>query len=257
MADLTGLRILIVGAGKGIGGVVARMAAERGAQVVVGDLNHAAALAVAEEIQQNGGKAHAFQCDISNEQSVQNLIHQAVNAMSGLEALINMAADIQLMAAGKDSSVETMDPAVWQRTMAVNLTGFGLTTKHALPHLKSSSCASIVNISSGAATIGEPIRPAYAASKAGVGALTRHAARLLAEQKVRVNAVAPGITRTEEVGRLLEQDAMLEAYVGEIPMKRAGEMREVASVVLFLVSREASYVTGQVWGVNGGLQMRE
>lgn len=257
MADLRGMKILIAGAGKGIGGVVARMAAERGAQIVVGDLNHAAALAVAEEVQQAEGTAHAFQLDISNEQSVQKLINDAVQAMSGLDALINVAADIQLMAAGKDSSVDTMDPSVWQRTMAVNLTGFGLTTKHALPQLKASSCASIVNISSGAALQGEPTRPAYAASKAGIGALTRHTARLLAEQNVRVNAVAPGLVRTEQLGAMLEHDEMLREYVKSVPMKRPGEMREVASVVLFLVSREASYVTGQVWAVNGGHLMRE
>ena len=249
------LNILIAGGATGIGAATAKMLASRGAKVIIGDINLEGATKTAQDITFSGGKAVPLQFDITDESSISNLISKSLSAFGNdnkLDALINIAADLRPSIIGNDKPVSdsNLDPEIWQRILTVNLIGYALTTKHAFPHLLNSR-GTIINISSSTAVLGTPEHPAYASSKAGIEALTRHTARLAAHEGVRCNAVSPGVAGTE---KLLEAGG--EKYASLVPMGRIGRPEEVASVICFLVSKEASYVTGQVWGVDGGLAFR-
>lgn len=257
MADVTTLRVIVAGAASGIGAVTAKTLAGRGARVVVADVNIAGASKVAEEIKDSGGTAIALQFDLSDEGAIKTMISTAAKELGGLDGLVNMAADMRQETVSRDVGVSDMDAAIWRQTLNVNLIGYGLATKYVLPYLVESGKGSIVNISSGASNAGEPTRPAYGASKAGVNALTRHTARTWGPRNIRANAVAVGLTGTEAVLASLPHDAQLQEYVKAFPLQRVARPEEIASVVIFLLSEESSYVTGQVWGVDGGAIFRD
>ncbi|KAF7596257.1 hypothetical protein BBP40_002401 [Aspergillus hancockii] len=257
--SIAGLRIIVAGGASGVGASLARRLAAHGAKVTIGDINATAAQTLAESIATTGGTATGVGFDFSSEPSIQNLITTAASTYAGIDALINMGADLRPETIGKDGNILTMDAAVWRRTMDVNLIGYALTTKYVLPHLLANETGgAIVNISSVAAWMPEPTWPAYGASKAGVHVLTRHTASAFGEQKVRANAVSFGIIATEPVKVAVREDeGYRRKFVDGSALKRAGEIEEATSLVEWLVSRESGFVTGQVWGVNGGVMMRE
>ncbi|MFJ2443645.1 SDR family NAD(P)-dependent oxidoreductase, partial [Streptomyces sp. NPDC087658] len=146
-----------------------------------------------------------------------------------------------------------MDPEVWRRTHEVNLLGYAVACRAVLPHLLGQGGGAIVNTSSAAAWIGEPERPAYAASKAGINALTRHVSSRWGKEGVRCNAVAPGLVLGDK-----QQDGQAPAaYLLATRSHRPGEPADLAGTVAFLLSDDAEWVNGQIWSICGGMSLRE
>lgn len=168
MRGLKDRRIVIAGGATGIGAATAERLAQEGAAVAVGDIDLAAAEATAKRITGTGRSAIAVEFDLADEASIQELVGRAVAEFGGVDGLYNVGADLSGGTLGRDSDLLEMDPAVWRRTHEVNLLGYALACRAVLPHLLAQGGGVIVNTSSGAAWSGEPTRPAYAASKAGI-----------------------------------------------------------------------------------------
>ena len=171
---LAGKVAVIAGGATGIGAATAARLGAEGVRVVVGDIAGEAAEATAQAIRGAGGAAAACAFDLADPESVRALIDSAVAGFGGVDLLFNVGSDMSLLRA--DTDVVDIDFEVWDRTMAVTLRGYLASMKHALPLMLSRGGGAIVNMSSAAAFIGEPTRPAYATAKAGIGALTRHVA---------------------------------------------------------------------------------
>jgi NAD(P)-dependent dehydrogenase (short-subunit alcohol dehydrogenase family) len=148
-----------------------------------------------------------------------------------------------------------MDTETWHHSLAVDLTGFFYTARHAIPHLLEAGGGSIVVTSSAAAFLGSGTRPAYGTAKAGLGSLVRHIASRWGKEGVRCNAVAPGLVLSDELRQKVPAERQ-EAYLASQELARLGEPRDIASMVTFLFSDEADWITGQVIGVDGGMVMR-
>ncbi|MCW2622295.1 MAG: putative 3-oxoacyl-[acyl-carrier protein] reductase [Frankiales bacterium] len=244
---------LVSGAGSGIGAAVARALARDGARVVVTDLDPARAEQVAAGLVAAGGHALALALDVADEAAIGACVAEVGRVFGLPTVLVNNAAATDLSGSGRDGDVLTMETDVWDRTMAVNLRGAMLLTRAVLPGMLAAGGGAVVNISSGGAAAAEHTRPAYAASKAGLEALTRSVAAVYGPQGVRCNAVAPGLTLTETVsgpGRGLEK---LRAVFARHTPSPLGTADDVADVVSFLASGAARYVNGVVLRVDGGL----
>ena len=245
---------IVTGSASGIGRATARLLAAEGASVVVADLDEAGASAVVSEIEADGGKAIATQVDVSVEEDVHEMIATAVSTFGGLDVLHNNAAALGSASPGLDMDIANMDVDVWDRTMAVNLRGVMLGCKHAIPALLERGGGAIVNTSSGSAQRGDLAIPAYGVSKGGVDTLTRYVAAQYGKQGIRCNAIAPGLILTHEVDRFGG-----EAYVKMLEehhlTPRVGRPEDIAQAVLYLASDAASFVTGQILNVDGGILM--
>ncbi len=243
---------IVTGSASGIGRATARVLAAEGASVVVADLDEAGASAVVSEIEADGGKAIATRVDVSAEDDVREMIAAAVSTFGGLDVLHNNAAALGSASPGLDMDIANMDVDVWDRTMAVNLRGVMLGCKHAIPALLERGGGAIVNTSSGSAQRGDLAIPAYGVSKGGVDTLTRYVAAQYGKQGIRCNAIAPGLILTHEVERFGG-----EAYVKMLEehhlTPRVGRPEDIAQAVLYLASDAASFVTGQILNVDGGI----
>jgi NAD(P)-dependent dehydrogenase (short-subunit alcohol dehydrogenase family) len=243
MPRLTGRRILVTGGASGIGRATCELFAREGAAVAVLDRDTAQADAVARSI---GG--HSFAADVSDAAGIARVMQQAAQALGGLDGLVNAAGvffNKGLMATGPD---------VWNRTIAVNLTGTFLCVQAAVPFLRQAERASIVNIASGVGLL--PTgggSTAYVASKGGVIAMTRALAAELAPA-IRVNAVCPGAVETPMTEGTLRDasGAVIPAVVNRYAMGRPAAAEEIAAGILFLTSHESSFVTGVSLAVDGG-----
>lgn len=240
---MQGRRVLITGGASGIGRATAALLRQEGAVVAVMDRDAASAANVAAEC-----GAIAITADVSDEASVQRGVDEAASKLGGLDGLVNAAGIFhpQLM-------MET-DLAIWQQTFAVNMTGVFLVCRAAVPHLRRADKASIVNIASGVGL--QPTGAggaAYAASKAGVIGLTRSIASELAPN-IRVNSVCPGAVETPMTAGFLRDASgvIAPSIANRYAMKRPGEPTEIAAGILFLLSHEASFVTGVSLAVDGG-----
>ncbi|MFD5163161.1 SDR family NAD(P)-dependent oxidoreductase [Streptomyces hawaiiensis] len=256
MRGLQGKRIVIAGGATGIGAATAERLAEEGAAVVVGDLNIDGARATAKRVTEAGGTALAVEFDLADERSVQALISRAVSELGAIDGLYNVGAELSPETMGRDTDLLGMDPAIWRRNHDVNLLGYALTCREAIPHLLDQGGGVIVNTSSGAAWGGDPSRPAYSASKAGVSSLTRHIAGRWGKEGIRCNGVAPGVVMTDAFKQSDSADVKAWA-LRSIRAPRLGEPEDLAGVVSFLFSDDAAYVSGQVWSVCGGWSLRE
>jgi NADP-dependent 3-hydroxy acid dehydrogenase YdfG len=167
MKGLNGKRIIIADGGNGIGAATAERLGAEGAAVVVGDINLEAAQAIAKRIAATGGTALAAEFDLADEQSVRALVDTAADRLGGVDGLYNVGADVSAGVLGRDGDLLDMDPAVWRRTLEVNLIGYAYTARAVLPLLLENGGGAIVNTSSLAAHVGDQVRAAYQASKAG------------------------------------------------------------------------------------------
>jgi NAD(P)-dependent dehydrogenase (short-subunit alcohol dehydrogenase family) len=249
MGLLEGKVGIVTGSGSGIGRATAIRMAQEGAAVVVADINPAGARDTVEAISRAGGKAIAHETDIASEQSVKSMVTAAVDQFGRLDLLHNNAANVFVVP--NDLDVITTDLETWDATFATNVRGTFLCCKHVLPHLLEGGGA-IVNMSSNAGQMGDLLRVAYGVSKAGVESLTRYVATMYGKQGVRCNAISPGVVATpalvanvSEVELAMFADHHLTPYIAE--------PADIAAVVVFLMSDQARFITGQVVNVDGGM----
>jgi 3-oxoacyl-[acyl-carrier protein] reductase len=244
---LEGKVALITGGARGIGQAIALTFAREGADIVVADVNLEMAQKTALEIQDLGRKAMALEMDVTNYEKVEEGINKILDKMGKVDILVNNAGIT------KDNLVMRMSQADWDAVINVNLKGtFNCIKAVSRPMIKQRS-GRIISIASIIGLMGNPGQANYAASKAGIIALTKTVAKELASRNVNANAVAPGFIQTEMTAKLPEEikKKMLEA----IPLAKLGTPQDVANICLFLASDEASYITGQVITIDGGMVM--
>jgi NAD(P)-dependent dehydrogenase (short-subunit alcohol dehydrogenase family) len=248
---LHGKRAIVTGGGSGIGrGAVIKLAAE-GASVAVLDVNIGAAHQVTQEVVAAGGKALALCVNVADETAVADAISVAEESFGGLDTLV---ANAGIMLFGRDTIATELTLETWKECMDVNLTGMFLTCKHGLRALQRNGSGSVVITASPTGTYGcAPTFTAYSTSKAGTLGLMRILAVDYVKNNIRVNAVLPGTTNSPLVAKLMEDPATRAEFLGKIPMARAADTQEIANVIAFLASDEASYVTGAAWYADGGL----
>lgn len=239
-------RVIVTGGASGIGRATATLFRKMGAQVAIFDRDAAAAEHVSSEI-----GAVAMPVDIMRPEQITDAVERAAAKMGGIDGIVN-AAGITTAASIADTSL-----AMWQHTININLTGPFLVVQAALVHLRAADHATIVNISSGAGLLPRPDRTAYSASKGGLLALTRAMAVELAPA-IRVNAICPGSVETPMLSTSNDNDAGSKNDSGKAgrldryALKRLGTPDELANAILFLTSRQSSYVTGVTLSVDGG-----
>jgi NAD(P)-dependent dehydrogenase (short-subunit alcohol dehydrogenase family) len=246
MGRLEGKVAIVTGAGSGIGEATARLMAREGASVVVADIDGSAAERVAGEL----GRAVVAQVDVSDESSVVSMVEMAVESFGGLDVLHNNASDAATAAA--DTDIVTLDMAVFDRLVGVNLKGVVMGCKHAIPHMLARGGGSIVNTASIEGFLGRRVRAAYGASKAGVVLLTKSVAAQYGPRGIRCNAVAPGLVLTPALKHHYTTPEQIEASLAIYPMPRLCAPEDVANAVLFLASNEAAFVNGTTLMVDGG-----
>lgn len=246
--------MVVAGGAGGIGTATCLRLASEGASVVVGDLDADGARQVADRIEAEGGTAVAVQADLADEDAVRTLVETATSRFGGIDGLHANAADLSPATIGGDSDVVAMSMDLFDHTMQVNLRGHVLCARHALPALVERGGGALVFTASAAAFLGEPARPAYAISKAGIVALVRHVASRWGRERIRANAVAPGLVLTPTVAAA--GDELLSRFVRQTRSWRVGDPSDVAAMVAMLMSDEGSWINGQAISVDGGTVLR-
>lgn len=243
--DFTGKRAIVTGGASGIGREVVRLLAAQNAAIAIADINVTGAASVVDELSPSGGRAIACEVDVTAPEQVDAMVQQTCAELGGLEILVHCAG-IGVEAAFLDTTLEQ-----WNRVIGVDLTGAFLCGQAAAREMVNAGYGRIVHIASAAGMRGGARRAAYGAAKGGVVNLTQVMANELAEHGVTVNALAPGAIETELVTKMHTEETR-RVYNAAIPMNRYGTPTETAMAAVFLASEEASYVTGQILGVDGG-----
>jgi NAD(P)-dependent dehydrogenase (short-subunit alcohol dehydrogenase family) len=253
VGKLSGKVAVVTGAGSGIGRAAALLFAEEGAAVAVADLREEAAQAVAEEILEAGGKAVAIQVDVSLAGDAARMVATTVGELGALHVLYNNA--------GADSAGDVVDGSEegWDRCLDVNAKGTFLCSKFAVPEIEAAGGGSIINQGSVAALVGVRNFAAYCAAKGAVVALSRAMAVDLAPRGIRVNCICPGTVLTPLMEPLLrargegDLERGIALTVEKYPLGRLGTPEDIARLALFLAGDDSSWVTGSVYGVDGGM----
>jgi len=249
MGKLDGKAALVTGASGGIGQAVAAALAAAGAAVAVHyGTNRDGAERVVADIAARGGRAISVKADLTSPEAAQRVMAEVKEALGALHILVNNAGMT------RDTLVLRMKDDDWQDVLEANLTATFYCTRAALREMLRQRSGRIVNMTSVVAEVGTPGQANYVAAKAGIIGLTKAVAREVGSRGITVNAVAPGFIAAGMTERL--EPGMVESYLEQVPLGRAGKPEEVAAVVVFLVSDDAAYITGQVINVDGGLVMR-
>jgi 3-oxoacyl-(acyl-carrier-protein) reductase len=246
---LAGRKAVVTGASRGIGRAIALALADEGADVAVNYMSsEAAAQEVVREIEKRGRRALAVRADVSDFPDTFQMAQTVLGAFGHVDILVNNAG------INSDKTFVKMDHASWRRVLAINLDGVFNCTKVFVDAMLKRGYGRIVNITSVIGQIGNFGQANYAASKAGVTAMTKSLAKELAAKGITVNAVAPGFVETEMVDSIPEK--VRARLLDQIPLRRFGKADEVARAVTYLVSADGDYITGEELSLNGGLLMR-
>lgn len=245
--DLSGKIALVTGGAQGIGQTIGEELVHHGALVVLGDINEEGVKNTADSMSQNGGSASGVRLDVTRPEEVQRVFKQISEKHGRIDILVNNAGIT------RDGLLMRMKEEDWDLVLSVNLKGSFLCTQLAVKQMMKQKSGAIVNIASIVGLMGNFGQANYSASKAGLIALTKTAAREVGSRGVRVNAIAPGFIDTE-MTRCLDQNVK-EKLIEQIPLARLGQPGDIADCVVFLVSDRAKYITGQVISVNGGMLM--
>ncbi len=238
--------VLITGASKGIGKGLALAFGKAGYQVIVNyNKNHQAAEEIVKEIKAQGTSAYAIQGDVSDYEQANQVVQESLNQFGQIDVLINNAGIT------KDTLMLRMKPEDFTDVIDVNLKGTWNMIKLLTRPMFKQKQGRIINISSVVGSIGNPAQANYAASKAGINGLTKALSKEFGKKQITINAIAPGFITTDMTDRL--SDDIKEAYLSQIPLARFGQVEDIAHTALFLASEEASYITGQIIHVNGGM----
>jgi acetoacetyl-CoA reductase len=239
---------LVTGGTKGIGRAICMHLAEHGARIAcVYGHDRAAADAYRREYVANGYKGEVYQCDVTEPEQVAATVEQIAETFGGIDILVNNAGITV------DKTVQKMEIADWHKVLRTNLSSCFYFAHAVLPHMLKRQYGRIINISSVIGLSGNFGQANYAAAKAGLFGFTKTLALETARKGITVNAVAPGFVRTDMTDKIPAD--VMEKVLDEIPMRRFAEPYEISRVVLFLAQEEAGYITGQIYGINGGLYM--
>jgi 2-hydroxycyclohexanecarboxyl-CoA dehydrogenase len=252
MRGLEDKTALVTGSGRGIGRAIARRLAEEGATIAVNDVDEANAQETIELIEADGGTAVSAIADVTDFEAVASMVETVVDT-AGLDVLVNNAGWDRI-----EWFLE-QDPAIWDDIIDLNLKGQMYCSRAVAEHfVESEAPGTIINISSDAARVGSSGEAVYAGAKGGVVSFTKTLARELARNDVNCNVVAPGLTDTPLTREMRETDLgekILGGMADQVPLGRMAEPDDIAGVVAFLASDDASFMTGQVVSVSGGLTM--
>lgn len=244
---LVNKKAIVTGAGRGIGRAVAIALAREGADVLINDCGtDDSAEKTAQEIRETGRNAIAVMADISQYKDASRMVDAAVDAFGGVDILINNAG------VSRPSMLVNMAESDWDLVMGVHLKGIFNTSQAAARHMKKNNWGRIINVVSTAGLFGTIGQINYASAKAGVIGFTKSAARELGKSGINVNAVCPGITKTEMTSKLQEDEHLCNLYKARIQLGRFAEIDEIVPIFVFLSSEDAGYITGQVMAVDGG-----
>ncbi len=236
---------LVTGSGRGIGKAIALKLASSGADVVTCDINEEDTQSTSKEIEAMGRKSMAIKVDVTDFDKVKEMMQTILDTFKEVDILVNNAGIT------RDKSLFRMDKEDWDSVININLSGYFNVTRNLIMHLLKKKSGSIINIASVSGLIGLAGQTNYCSSKAGIIGFTRALAKEAARAKVTVNAIAPGYIETDMVKKMDEK--ILDGIKKTIPMRRFGQVEEVADLVLFLVSDKARYITGQAFTIDGGL----
>jgi len=245
---LAGQVAVVTGASRGIGRAIALSLAKAGAYVVLNYRgNQTAADASLAAIVEQGGRGEISRFDVANESEIEQAVKKIVDGHNKIDILVNNAG------VTADNLLMRVSPADWDQVVGTNLKGTILCTKVVSRHMIRQRSGRILNISSVAGQMGNAGQSLYAAAKAGIIGFTKTIARELASRNVTANVIAPGFIETDMTAKLSDQQR--EKFLQLIPLGRFGTCQEVGDMVVFLAGEKAGYITGQVFGINGGLYM--
>lgn len=248
MDRLTNKVAIVTGATSGIGLVTAKLFAAEGAGVVLCGRRQNVGQRIADEISGSGGKAFFVTCDVTDEDSVRNLVDRTVETFGGLDILYNNAGG----STSRDGSVEKAPLDEFWRAIKLDLFGTWLCSRHAIPEMRKRGGGSIINSGSIVGVMGVKNRAAYTASKGGVMALTRNMAIEFAPDKIRVNSVVPGVVLTERIQKFVDTEPAVAKHLNDYPMGPATP-EDVAEAVLYFASDESRRITGHALPIEGGM----
>lgn len=250
MQDLKGVRALVTGAGSGIGKAIALRLAAGGCRVCAVDVQEDPVRETVAALEAAGGEGLALVADLALAEEVDRMAGRAVEALGGLDVLVNNAG------VSTSGFIESVPDEEIDRVLGVNLVSVMRITRALAPHLKASGRGRIVNVSSVEGIRGSGLLPVYGASKAGLIGLTRSNAVELARFGVTVNAVCPGPIQTGMLAPLIADEGFRQKILKGVPMRRLGVPEDVAGAVAFFASEEASFVTGNVLVIDGGMTVK-
>ena len=244
---LEGKKAIVTGGSRGIGRAIALLYAKEGADVLVNyHSNDSAARETVGEIEKLGRRGVAVAADVASYESAQNMVEACVKELGGVDIVVNNAG------VSKPSMLLKMKEADWDAIIDIHLKAAFNTTQAAGRYMKEQKSGSIINVISTAGIFGTIGQINYASAKAGIIGFSKSASRELGRYGITVNVICPGITKTEMTGKLQTDEKLKKIYEGRIQLGRFADPEEIAPAFVFLASQDASYITGQVLGVDGG-----